>query len=151
MSILVHSGAEGVDYNSYASLAEADAYHAARATTAWTSVTDPAVRTAALIRATDYIDATYRFSVNPVLGTGLDALIVKATIVMAVYALSDTLAGKADREIVEEEKEAAGVGKKRVKYAEGQAVDPYPMVTKILAPLTGNSGGGGVSVGKVIR
>lgn len=148
MSLIIHPGTQGAPYNSYATLAEADAYHLDRATTAWAG-TD-AAKTAALIRATDYIDATYSFSVDPVLGTGLDALIVKATIVMAVYALNEDLAAKAGQVIVEEEKEAAGVGKKRVKYAEGRTVDPYPMVTKILAPLTGNTGSG-VSVGKVIK
>ena len=147
--IIVHTGAAGAPYNSYASLADADAYHGARATTAWAG--DDAAKTAALIRATDYIDASYTFTVNPVLGTGLDALLVKATIVMAVYALTDTLAAKAEREIVEEEKELSGVGKKRLKYSDGTSLDPYPMVTKILAPLTGNSGSPGLSFGTLVK
>lgn len=141
MTILVH--------DSFASLTDADAYHEARATTAWTSAPAP-VRSAALIRATDYIRANYFFRANPISESGPDALLVQATVVMAVYALADTLAEKAEREIVEEEKELAGVGRKRVKYAEGRAGDPYPLVTSILAPLIIQTGGG-VSTGRLDR
>ena len=42
----------------YGTLAAADAYHAARANTAWADAAEPA-RIAALVRASDYIDARY--------------------------------------------------------------------------------------------
>lgn len=42
----------------YGTVTEADAYHAARGNTAWTG--DNTVKTAALVRASDYIDGRYR-------------------------------------------------------------------------------------------
>lgn len=44
--------------NSYATLAQADAYHAGRATVAWAG--DDAAKEAALIRATQWLDGRYR-------------------------------------------------------------------------------------------
>lgn len=44
----------------YGTLAEADAYHAARGRTAWEEAAEPA-RVAALVRGSDYIDQRYRF------------------------------------------------------------------------------------------
>ena len=43
----------------YGSVAAADAYHTARGNTAWTGTND--VKTAALVRASAYIDGRYRF------------------------------------------------------------------------------------------
>lgn len=149
MSILVHDGSVGCVYNSYASLADADAYHAARATASWTAA-DPAARTAALIRATDYIDATYTFTVTPYLGTALDALLVKATIAMAANALGKDLAGEVTRDVLEREEELTGVVKERTKYDTTKIADPYPLITKILAPITGSTGGG-ISVGRLAK
>lgn len=48
-----------VGTNSYVSVADADAYHADRETTAWTSISGDAGKEAALIRATQYIDGRY--------------------------------------------------------------------------------------------
>jgi hypothetical protein len=58
--------------NSYASVAEADAYHALRGHTAWTG-TDPE-KEAALIRATAYIDGEYSSRWPGVRYTGEQAL-----------------------------------------------------------------------------
>lgn len=145
MTILVHDGSEGSEYNSYASLAAANEYHALRATPGWDTATN---KEAALVRATDYIDTTYKLT--PVVEGAVHHLVVKATIVMAAYALTDTLTAKANREVVEEEKELTGVSKKKVKYSEAKITDPYPMVTKILAPLTGQ-GSASITTGKITK
>ena len=47
----------------YGTLAEADAYHAARGRTAWEEAAEQA-RTAALIVASDYLDGRYRYQLN---------------------------------------------------------------------------------------
>ena len=143
MGIIVHDGSEGAEYNSYASRSEADLYHGDRATPGWSTAED-ANRDAALIRATDYIDAHYRF-------TELDLPTrARATIALAALALNDTLAGRAERDVVETEQKLEGVGSKRLKYADRAPADPYPVVTKILAPITVQASGG-VTVGRLIR
>lgn len=58
MTFEVETGAGLVDSNSYASLAEANAYFADRANTVWAALDDTA-KQAALIQATDYIDQRF--------------------------------------------------------------------------------------------
>lgn len=62
MSIVVEDGTGLANANSYVSVADADAYHSARGNSAWTeSSTSPDQgKTAALIRATTFIDGHYR-------------------------------------------------------------------------------------------
>ncbi|MDD1452644.1 hypothetical protein NHF48_019705 [Sphingomonas sp. H160509] len=80
--------------NSYATLAQAADYHAARLNTAWTDA-DSATQAAALIRATDYIEAHYPAPgarLSPLQGlqwpsagaTALPAAIVAATLFAGV-------------------------------------------------------------------
>ena len=147
MAITVHDGTEGSEYQSYASLIEADAYHEVRATPEWVAVELDATKEAALVRATDYIDATYGFvcDVAP-----RHPLKVKATIVLAVHMLSGSVSAPAQREIVEIEQELDGVGSTRTKYEDREVRDLYPMVTKILAPITGQIAGS-IGFGRVIR
>lgn len=57
MVFVVEDGTGLADANSYVSVAEADAYHSARANTAWSG--DDTVKQAALIRATDYLEQKY--------------------------------------------------------------------------------------------
>jgi hypothetical protein len=55
ITLIVEDGSRPANANTYASAATADAYHAARAYTAWASATDDA-KAVALIRATDYLN-----------------------------------------------------------------------------------------------
>jgi hypothetical protein len=57
MALIVEDGSIVAGANSYAALAGANAYHTARANAAWTG-TD-AAKEAALIRATEFLDASY--------------------------------------------------------------------------------------------
>ncbi len=57
MTLVMEDGNGLPDANSYANVAYADAYFTARAITAWTGA--DAVKEAALIRATDYIETVY--------------------------------------------------------------------------------------------
>lgn len=58
MSLTVEDGSGLANANGYVSVADADAYHAARGTAAWAGTSD--VKGAAIVRATAYIDAAYR-------------------------------------------------------------------------------------------
>jgi hypothetical protein len=67
MSLIVEDGSGVAGAESYASVAQASAYHAARGATAWNDVDD---KEAALRKATDYMLQTYRlawkgYRVNP--------------------------------------------------------------------------------------
>jgi hypothetical protein len=57
MALIVEDGTGLLDAESYASVAEADAYHAARGNTAWANVAE---KEAMLRRATDYMTQAYR-------------------------------------------------------------------------------------------
>lgn len=148
MAIILHDGSEGSDYNSYASLEAADAYQRARKNAAWSEDYEDDEREAALIRATDYLDTAYDLP-KP---TGeVHPLIVRATVVLAVYALKHDFFAKQERAVLETEEELSGVTKERVKYDTNAPNDPYPMITRMLAPITGQSGGRSATVGKIIR
>jgi hypothetical protein len=60
MSLIVEDGSIVTGAESYATVAEATAYHAARSNTAWAALATDALREAALRRATDYMRQAYR-------------------------------------------------------------------------------------------
>lgn len=57
MAFVVEDGTAKADANSYATIAEADSYFADRSNAAWTGV--DAVKQAALVKATDYIEGRF--------------------------------------------------------------------------------------------
>lgn len=145
MAIIV---APDTGYNSFLSVADADTFHTDRNTAAWLA-SDSASKAAALIRASDYIDANYLFDTDPVTDT-VDPLLEKATAVMAVYALTATLTepkSQADPKL--EWKRLEGVGMTRTDYF-GRLTDPYPAVTAILAPIA-TASRSSIVVGKLAR
>lgn len=108
MAFTVEDGTGIAGANSYASIADADTYFADRGTGTWTG--SDAVKEGALIRATAYIDATYRFVGIIVDRTqalawpryeaydregrilsGVPAAVIGATCELALYALSKPL------------------------------------------------------------
>lgn len=148
--------------DSYASPEEAGIYNAARGITAWVLATD-AAQAAALVQATDYIEALYRaHSVPLTLGQalqfptfadGLPSRVKRATIVLALDALSGPLAVRATRGIKQENKSLDGVGSTSVTYDDAGPSDPFPHVTAILAPVASlrSAGGDSVVIGRVTR
>jgi hypothetical protein len=60
MSLIIETGAGLVDAESYISVADATAYHAARGNAAWANLASDTVREQMLRRATDYMEAIYR-------------------------------------------------------------------------------------------
>lgn len=141
----------------YTDTATADAYFEARNIAAWTDASD-AQKSAALIRATDYIDATYIFrSVkltdeqpleNPRYGdTDINPAVIKATLELALIALSADLFAN-EREVIEEETSVGSISTS-VTYASSNA-DPFPMVTKLLAPISARRGASASSTRLII-
>lgn len=59
MALIIETGQGGIDSESYASVADADAYHAARGATNWATLTTTE-KEQALRRATDHIGQAYR-------------------------------------------------------------------------------------------
>lgn len=149
MPIIVFSSADA-PYDSFISLADANSYHALRATPGWLEATDDQ-RNAALVRATDYLKITYRFTIDPLADDEVNPLLAMATKIMAGYALSETLQeSRSEAFIVEREEEGEGVGKERFKYSEGTR-DRFPIVTKLLAPIVENGTSGTSYVGNLTK
>ena len=130
--------------NSYASIEQADLFHDERANEAWLTASDEA-KSASLIRATDYIDSAYVFkSVRalddqplecPRFGEEtLNHRLVKATMLLALDMLANPLVVSEESEIVSESKSLEGVGSKSTTYR-AKGSDPYPFITKMLAPI----------------
>jgi len=157
--MIVEDGTGLPDADSYASVEDADAFHLARRTVEWIDSSDDDAKAAALIAATDYLDATYRFRGDPLsvdqalssprLGdTRLHPLIAKATMTLAARFLSGTVSATiAGREVLSDEKTVGPVSTK-VTYAADRPSDPFPDVSGMLRPLTLS---GSWSIGQFIR
>lgn len=102
MALVVEDGSGLATADSYVSVEQATAYHAKRASAAWTSATD-AQKEAALIRASDYVTAFYTFAGSrtttgqrlawPRLGiAGVPEAVKMATAELALRALAGDLA-----------------------------------------------------------
>lgn len=154
MTIITTSGA--LDANAYAGVADASAFYAQRGEVKWSDYTLEQGE-AALIKATDYIDAHYIFkSVRETAQQALEAprygdggiispTLKKATILLALHMLTEDYNAKSDRLIAAEEKTLDGVGSTSVTYADTTPFDPYPLVTATLSRIANRSiGGGGV-------
>lgn len=66
--MVVENGTGRLDANSYVSIIEADTYHSLRGNTIWASATE-SDKVVALVRATDYVDARWKFTGEPVKST----------------------------------------------------------------------------------
>lgn len=158
--IIIETGTGVTGANSYATLAQALAYHTARLNDAWTLTANDAARSAALIRATDYIEATYRAPSAKLVATqglqwpidseGLPSPLVTATVMLALYALDKPLFTPAARGASKTTKKLEGLGELTTEFDEPIS-DPYPMITSMLAPLIEVAGSGGLIVGRLIR
>lgn len=168
MTLVVENGTGLSNANSYASVATANAYATLRGLTDWTG-TD-AVKEAALIRATDYLEATYRNDwqgsrvsatqalswprVNVMVDgfvVGDDVVptaVVNACIELAIRALTENLLDDQTQRVKREKVDVI-----EIEYADGS--DPakrYPMVSRTLAPylFSGSNEGGAFTV-RVLR
>lgn len=158
MSIIVETGEGLTNSNSYASVSAADAHYTDRPSDVWSGAS-ASEKATALIKATDYIDATYIFRSVPLSATQalqnprypdeiIHPLLIKATIMLAVHMLTDDINPKVtDREVIESTKSLDGVGSQTVKYdPKTRATDPYPAITRTLATISNRRGAGGGSM-----
>lgn len=168
MTLVVENGTGLSNANSYASVATANAYATLRGLTAWTG-TD-AVKESALVRATDYLEATYRndWQGNRVSATQalswpranvmVDNFVVDDDIVpipvingcieLAIRALTETLLDDQTQRVKREKVDVI-----EIEYADGS--DPakrFPLVSRMLSPylFSGSNEGGAFTV-RVLR
>lgn len=158
MALIVETGSGASDSQSYASVADADTYHAARGRTLWATMSE-AEKEQALTRATDFMVESYRKRWGgyrmtstqaldwPRYGVCLDGFAVSSDVVPAevvkacmelalIAAAGDLLAPQGPQ--VKSEK----VGPLEVVYADGARQNTkYPAVDSMLAPLLSGAGG----------
>ena len=169
MAFVVETGAGLANANSLASVAAADAYVADRGITGWTALTNQ-VKEQALIRATDFLEATYRSAWRGFRNTETQALswprydlyvdmflvdsnivpaaVVRATIEMALRASTDaTLIEDQGRVITRERVDVL-----ETEYSEfGPRNTSYTGVARLLSPYTNSSSGGAFASVTVVR
>lgn len=161
MSLIVENGSGMPDSESLCSVAQADAYHSARANASWALLTT-LEKEAALRRSTDYLTVyrgkwkgrrvsstqaldwpRYEVRLDDV-GCGVyapsntvPAEVMKATAELAIRAAAGELAGDIERVVIEET-----IGPITTKYAPGGVpYVRYRAVDLLLAPLLCNVGG----------
>lgn len=115
-------------------------YHADRANTAWSEASE-AARSAALVRAQDYITDTYALRDD----AQDDPRLARATYELALVALDASLVEIATAQIIKEKVD----GVVEVEYAEGVIADRFPTISRILAPLVKPKGATGFQSVKV--
>jgi hypothetical protein len=162
--IIVETGTGIVGANSYASVADADDFHTLRQNAAWIGATDDQ-KIAALVRATDYIEARFGARANRLSDdqglqwptdatTALPKVIVMATLTLALYALTQPLSAPVDHVTTKSTKKLEGVGELTTEY-DATAVDRYPEITGMLAPIASPRGGdvttGALKMGQIVR
>lgn len=161
MAFVVETGAGSATANSFASTAAADAYVADRGVAGWAALAT-ADKQAALVKATDYLEASYRASWDGFRVSGTQALswprsdvivdefpvaanivpvaVVNACIEMALRAVAGTTLIEDQGQLVIREK----VDVIETEYAPFS--DPavkYPFVSRMLAPYLLSSSGSG--------
>lgn len=170
MTIIVEDGTPVTGANSYSGVADADSYHAARGNAAWTeSSTSPDQgKTAALIRATAAIDATYRgrwpgyrtsgrhqslewprtaaydIEGNPIAGTEIPQEVKDAVCEAALRELSDAGSMMPDLERGGDIRRLQA-GSVAIEYgANARARTAYTLIDGILSSLLQSGSGGGL-------
>lgn len=125
---------------------QADAFNNARGYSDWTGT--PAAKSAALIRAMDYISANY--NMRPLLSVAEQSRLDTATYFLARDMLNNPSGSiRAQAAIVKESKEGAGF-KKSTEYADAP-IDPYPAVSVLLNTLTVSTEVASYAIGKLVR
>jgi len=168
MALVVEDGSGLSGANSYATAAQADTYASDRGLSAWTG--DTATKEAALIRATDYLEATYReawlgyratqtqalswprtnveVDLYPIPADEVPAAVRNATIEMAIRALTEDLLADQTQRVKREKVDVL-----EIEYADGSdATKRYPFVGRMLSPyIYGGSAEGGAFSTRVLR
>jgi len=130
-------------------VSEADAYHALRGNEDWQFFGTDAEKLAALYRSSDFISATYRINDSD----AATALVREATIRLAPAI--DQFATLSEAARIKSKKESVdGVASEEFVYRdEAATLDPFPLITALLAPVSriANGSGTGISVIRLAR
>lgn len=116
---------------------EADAYLGARNYTDWTDL-ELEEKVGLLLQAADYITATYTFTVDePETRQEFKA----AKCYLALQISRSPLSLQHADPVSSREERLEGVVTEKTSYAVARNSDPYPLVTKLLRPITAQTGG----------
>lgn len=170
MAFVVETGAGLSNSNSYASVAAADSYVADRGITGWASLTST-VKEQSLIKATDYLEQTYReawkgyrvtstqalswpreqveVDTFPVAANIVPTAVVRACIEMAIRASAgEDLISDLGQQIIKEKVDVI-----ETTYSEfGSQAARYPAVNRLVLPyLMSSTSDGGFTQARVVR
>ncbi len=141
--------------DSYASLADADDFHAERGAADWTAATTT-VREEKLRLATDWLDINYRWDLSLPRATEtlgeyvgfVPAAVIRATIMLAREALTVTLAStQQDRMLMRERVKVDGAVEREREY-DGGLRQRFPWLDPMLAPYTLAGSGGSIRLAR---
>lgn len=133
----------GYDGDSYASLADADDFHADRGNGDWATASE-AVREQRLILAADWLDMSWTWKADI---EGVPAEVARAAIMLAREALTTTLAApQDDRQLKRERVKVEGAVEREREYEAGVA-ERFPWIASMLSPYgtQANASGGGIA------
>lgn len=160
--IIVETGTGITGANSYASVADADDFHTLRQNVAWIGAND-AQKVAALVRATDYIEANFgaraaRLDEDQGLqwptsaDDDLPKPIVMATLTLALYALTQPLNAPAEQTVTKSLKKLEGVGETAFEY-DPTPFERFPEIIAMLSPIASprGAGSGALTMGRLVR
>lgn len=170
MAFVVETGAGLANANSYASVADADAYVADRGIAGWAALSST-VKQQSLIRGTDYLEQTYRdawkgyrvtstqalswprsdviVDTFPVAANIVPTAVVRACIEMALRASDgDELIADLGQQVVRERVDVI-----ETEYAQyGSPSAKYPAVNRLLIPyVLSSTSDGGFAQARVVR
>lgn len=169
MAFVVEDGSGLTNSNSFASVAEADAYFSDRGVSAWAALTTD-IKQVSLIKATDYLEATYSqawigdkasliqalsFPRLNMVADGfflpsneVPAKVIAATIEMALRASSgEVLISDQSQQIVKEKVDVI-----ETTYSEfSDPAQRYPFVNKLLSGLLRTISGGNFGTTQTVR
>lgn len=152
--MIVEDGSGIAGANSYVTTEEANTFHADRSNGAWTAAST-GFKESALINASDYIDANYKFDSFTSSSTqglawprygilneagyaqaGVPVAVKKATMMLALEALSGSLQGAQDSaQVLSTEQSLDGVGSTKMTFAKNTKAR-FPAVDAILASVS---------------
>lgn len=112
-------------------LEQVDTFHAERGNSEWAAIEDEAQRSALIVRALDYVEANYAPLIEDAED---DPRFLKSVSLLALRLFQSPDTDSAQPSVKSEKKEMRGM-KKEVEYFEPSSLDPFPGVTKLMAPL----------------
>lgn len=137
------------NFNSFATVSFADAYHLDRGNAAWDTL-DTNVKEGILVRVSDFITANYTLTVEPIVEDTVNPVLLSATAQLALYAITVDLNPVRDAHTVLSETLGAGGGVSVSTSYDKTTQDRFPFVTAMLSGIAKRNSAGGVESGRLI-